>query len=100
MNPEQPPAQGPPTADSNLAHWQALGGDEVMLELLQNFYQRIQASSIAHLFPPDLEETRAKQFAFQSDIWGGPPRYRQLRGEPRMRMRHLPFRITRTDADT
>ena len=66
--------------------------------MLTDFYARIDKSTIRHLFPPDLQETIAKQFAFQSDTWGGPLRYRPWRGEPRMRMRHMPFRITREDA--
>ena len=49
--------------------WGQLGGDDVMKPLIERFYQLIDLSSIKHLFPPDLTETQAKQFAFQSEFW-------------------------------
>lgn len=78
--------------------WTSLGGDAVIAPLLDDFYARIETSAIRHLFPPDLTETRAKQFAFQSEFWGGPARYTPLRGHPRLRARHLPFAIDSTAA--
>ncbi len=75
-----------------------------MASLLADFYRRVAASPIAPLFPPGLDqpdsETFRKQFAFQSDFWGGPVRYAPWRGHPRMRMRHLPFAIDQAAADT
>jgi hemoglobin len=89
-------ASGEPAA----VDWHALGGDAVMAPLVDDFYRRIDSSPIRHLFPPDLGETRDKQFAFQSDLWGGPVRYRPWRGFPAMRARHLPFAIGRDEAAT
>lgn len=83
-----------------MSPWDQLGGDAVFLPLLRDFYARIARSAIAHLFPPDLTETQAKQFAFQSDFWGGPVRYAPWRGHPRLRARHLPFPIGRAEAET
>jgi hemoglobin len=81
-----------------MSPWDQLGGDAVLLPLLKDFYARIARSPIAKLFPPDLTETQAKQFAFQSDFWGGPVRYAPWRGHPRLRARHLPFAIGRAEA--
>ena len=80
--------------------WDSLGGDEVMQPLLEDFYQRVATSNIRALFPPDFTDTVKKQFAFQSEFWGGPPRYSSWRGFPRLRARHLPFVIRQQDADT
>lgn len=80
--------------------WDDLGGDAVMEALLRDFYRRIAGSAIARLFPPVLEETWRKQFAFQSEFWGGPPRYSPWRGHPRLRARHLPFPIGLPEAET
>ena len=92
------------TAESPPSPWEQLGGDAVMAPLLVDFYRRIAASPIAVLFPPGVgepdSETLRKQFAFQSDFWGGPVRYQPWRGHPRMRMRHLPFAIDQDAADT
>jgi hemoglobin len=80
--------------------WDAFGGDAVMSPLIHDFYARVKRSSIASLFPPDFTETEAKQFAFQSEFWGGPERYSPWRGHPRLRARHLPFPIDQAAADT
>lgn len=80
--------------------YQQLGGDAVFEPLLRDFYfSRLSASSIAHLFPPDRDETFRKQLAFQRMFWGGPDTYTPWRGHPRMRARHLPFPITQAAAD-
>ncbi len=76
-----------------MSSWDELGGDAVMEPLLRGFYARIAQSPIARLFPPELEETYRKQFAFQSEFWGGPERYTPWRGHPRLRARHMPFAI-------
>jgi hemoglobin len=82
-----------------MAMWDDLGGDAVMAPLLKDFYARVAESPIARLFPPDLDETFAKQFAFQSEFWGGPACYTPVRGHPRLRARHLPFPIRVADAE-
>jgi hemoglobin len=77
-----------------------LGGDAVMEPLLRDFYcVRLPGSPIAHLFPPEREETLRKQLAFQRMYWGGPDDYTPRRGHPRMRARHLPFPIGQAEAD-
>ena len=76
-----------------MSRYDDLGGDAVMEPLLADFYSRIATSAIAPLFPSAMAETRAKQFAFQSEFWGGPARYSPWRGHPRLRARHLPFAI-------
>jgi hemoglobin len=78
--------------------WDSLGGDAVFLPLLDDFYARIARSPIAGLFPAELAETARKQFAFQSEFWGGPVRYSPWRGHPRLRARHLPFAIDQAAA--
>ena len=84
---------------NEMTPWESLGGDAVFLPLLKDFYARISRSPIAKLFPPDLDETQQKQFAFQSEFWGGPVRYSPWRGHPRLRARHLPFAIDQAAAD-
>jgi len=80
--------------------YEQLGGDAVFEPLLRDFYfTRIVASPIAHLFPPYLAETYAKQLAFQRMYWGGRDDYTPWRGHPRMRARHLPFPIGQAEAD-
>lgn len=87
------------TGEAEASPWEQLGGDAVMEPLMADFYARIAISPIAHLFPADLAETRQKQFAFQSEFWGGPKRYSPWRGHPRLRARHIPFPIGQAEAD-
>ncbi len=78
--------------------WERFGGDAVFAPLLADFYARVAASPIRPLFPEDFAETLQKQFAFQSEFWGGPARYSPWRGHPRLRARHLPFTIGMPEA--
>jgi hemoglobin len=81
-----------------MSSYDDFGGDAVLRPLLTDFYARIAQSRIAHLFPPDRQETLEKQFAFQSEFWGGPARYSPWRGHPRLRARHMPFPIGPAEA--
>jgi hemoglobin len=42
---------------------------------------------------PDLEPARVRLQLFLEQYWGGPDSYQQLRGHPRLRMRHAVFTI-------
>ena len=57
-------------------------------------------SGAAPLYPQDDwdgAETRLRMFLEQ--YWGGPTTYSEQRGHPRLRMRHVPFRIGETERD-
>ncbi len=69
-------------------------GDENLQLLVDNFYIKVLADTrIAHLFQTDIEIVKSKQFMFLSQFLGGPPRYAETHGHPRMRMRHMPHKI-------
>lgn len=51
------------------------------------------------MYPEDLSESKRHFEMFLEQYWGGPRNYSQERGHPRLRMRHAPFRITRTARD-
>lgn len=70
-------------------------GDEKLQMLIDNFYDLIFKSDIAHLFnQTEKEVIKHKQFCFLTQFLGGPPRYIEEYGHPRMRMRHMPHKIT------
>ena len=71
-----------------------LGGQK-LFQIINRFYDRVfESPVIAHLFVNDPEEIRNKQFLFLTQFLGGPQRYTEIYGHPRMRMRHLPHKIT------
>lgn len=71
-------------------------GDENLKKLLDTFYDKVfQSDIIGPLFnQTDKETIKDKQFRFLTQFLGGPPRYNEKYGHPRMRMRHSPHKIT------
>ncbi len=51
------------------------------------------------LYPDDLAESAEHLALFLMQYWGGPPTYNELRGHPRLRMRHAPFVIGPAERD-
>ncbi len=72
-------------------------GDKKLQDLIDAFYDLIFSDErINHLFAnTPKEEIMAKQYKFLTQFFGGPPRYTQAHGHPKLRMRHLPFKITK-----
>lgn len=71
-----------------------VGGDQFFIELVDHFYDGIESDdALAHMYPADTTEARRHLAAFLVQYWGGPPAYSDKRGHPRLRMRHMPFRI-------
>lgn len=74
-----------------------LGGDAAVRKLVDRFYDLMNedkdVDTIRAMHPDDLTESRNKLYEFLSGFLGGPPLYHQNRGHPKLRMRHLPFKI-------
>jgi hemoglobin len=71
-----------------------IGGEDIIRRLVDVFYDKVALDPILRpLFPENLDEGKQWQFLFLMQFWGGPTRYAQERGHPRLRMRHMPFRI-------
>jgi hemoglobin len=72
-----------------------VGGEATFRRLVDAFYARVEQDNVLRpLFPEDLTPGKEWQFLFLMQYWGGPTRYMQERGHPRLRMRHFPFAIT------
>ena len=68
--------------------------------LVDSFYARVESDALLRpLFPDDLEPGKRWQFLFLVQFFGGPPRYAEERGHPRLRMRHGPFPINQNARD-
>src|SRR6185437_5435176 len=76
-------------------------GEEGFTNLVGAFYRRVPTDDI--LGPMyegrDLAAAEARLREFLIQRFGGPDRYSQKRGHPRLRMRHGPFRIDQTGRD-
>lgn len=71
-----------------------LMGEAAIVAMIEAFYRELEASPVRPLFPADMGAASRKSAAFFVGLLGGPPLYHQRYGNPMMRARHLPFRIT------
>jgi hemoglobin len=78
--------------------YEAVGGRDTFVRLVDRFYDGVAADPVLRgMYPADLGPPRMRMTAFLAQYWGGPRDYSELRGHPRLRKRHAPFRM---DADT
>ena len=76
--------------------YEQVGGDPFFIQLVDSFYDVVELdATLRPMYPEDLSESRRHLTLFLIQYWGGPRTYQQERGHPRLRMRHVPFRVTR-----
>ena len=70
-------------------------GEDGFDRLISAFYRQVPDDDIlAPMYPPaDMEGARQRLRDFLVGRFGGPARYIEQRGHPRLRMRHFPFAI-------
>jgi hemoglobin len=73
----------------------AVIGDEGFERLVRAFYAQVPGDDmLGPMYPPhDLAGAETRLRDFLVGRFGGPPRYIEQRGHPRLRMRHAPFAI-------
>lgn len=86
--------QAPPTV------FEAVGGQRFFDELVGRFYDAVESDPLLRpMYPEDMEASRWRLASFLAQYWGGPSRYSEKRGHPRLRMRHMPFTIGAAERD-
>jgi hemoglobin len=70
-------------------------GEDGFQRLVATFYRQVPDDDIlGPMYPPeDMEGAEERLRDFLVGRFGGPQRYMQQRGHPRLRMRHVPFAI-------
>ena len=72
-----------------------IGGHPVFAGIVERFYAIVADDPVLRPLYPEVDlgpaEVRFRMFLEQ--YWGGPRTYSDLRGHPRLRMRHAPFVI-------
>jgi hemoglobin len=83
--------------------YEELGGELVLRNLTKAFYKRMQelpdSVGILKMHGNDLSIPEEKLFLFLSGWAGGPPLFEEKYGHPRLRARHLPFQIGKSERD-
>jgi len=76
-------------------------GEEGFTRLVAAFYRRVPEDDILGRMYPEEDRKGAEQRLRDFLIYrfGGPQRYIEQRGHPRLRARHLPFRINQAARD-
>ena len=80
--------------NEQISVYEFVGGEETFQQLVDVFYAKVEADPVLRaVFPADLGPGKRWQFLFLVQYFGGPARYAQERGHPRLRMRHGPYPI-------
>ncbi len=77
-----------------------VGGMPFFVTLVEHFYDGVETDEILRpMYPEDLEPGKVHLATFLAQYWGGPALYQEIRGHPRLRMRHAPYVITKRARD-
>jgi hemoglobin len=85
------------------SQYDLLGGETGVRHLVDRFYDLMDenknVATLRAMHAKSLRVSRDKLFLFLSGWLGGPALYIEKYGHPRLRQRHLPFRITSNERD-
>jgi hemoglobin len=74
--------------------YERVGREPFFFSLVDHFYEGVESDPLLRpLYPADLKGPKRHLALFLVQYWGGPHTYSAERGHPRLRMRHLRFRI-------
>lgn len=82
---------------SDNPHYDRIGGEQKIRELVDRFYDLMDSeaavSELRQMHAKDLRVSRDKLFMFLCGWLGGPQLYIEKYGHPRLRQRHMPFAV-------
>lgn len=81
--------------------YELAGGEATFRLLVQRFYARVAGDPVLRPVYPeeDLAGATERLTLFLIQYWGGPHTYSELRGHPRLRLRHQPFAIGKAERE-
>jgi hemoglobin len=81
--------------------YEQVGGEETFRRLVHRFYEGVAEDPVLRPMYPeeDLGPAEERLTLFLIQYWGGPRTYSDQRGHPRLRMRHVPFKVDRAAHD-
>lgn len=89
--------QAPPGGDGpeQQSFYEAVGGRKTFQTIVDVFYDQVaEDADFRAMYPEeDLGPAKERLLTFLEQYWGGPRTYQEQRGHPRLRMRHMPFRV-------
>lgn len=84
-----------------VSFFEQVGGEETFHRIVARFYEEVKSDEVLlPLYPEeDLGPAEERLRLFLMQYWGGPHTYSDNRGHPRLRMRHVPFKIGPIERD-
>lgn len=81
--------------------YEEVGGHATFEAITKRFYAEVARDEILRPMYPeeDLGPAQRRLRMFLEQYWGGPHTYADERGHPRLRMRHVPYRIGPIERD-
>ncbi|KQV20596.1 MULTISPECIES: globin [unclassified Kitasatospora] len=81
--------------------FEQIGGEPTFRRLVHVFYQGVAEDELLRPMYPegDLGPAEERLTLFLMQYWGGPRTYSEERGHPRLRMRHVPFKVDQAAHD-
>jgi hemoglobin len=81
--------------------YEQVGGEDTFRRLVHRFYEGVAEDPVLRPMYPeeDLGPAEERLALFLMQYWGGPRTYSDERGHPRLRMRHMPFKVDRAAHD-
>ncbi|OSO97921.1 globin [Microbacterium sp.] len=78
-----------------MTFYDEVGGRETFAKIVSVFYREVALDPVLKPMYPedDLGPAEERLLLFLEQYWGGPSTYGETRGHPRLRMRHMPFRV-------
>jgi len=95
------PAAQPESAEPAISFYEAVGGEDTFTRLVSRFYAEVANDPLLRPVYPSRDLAAAEEHLrlFLIQYWGGPGTYSELRGHPRLRMRHVRFSIGEAERD-
>ncbi|HEY7591946.1 MAG TPA: globin [Actinophytocola sp.] len=89
------------TPENAESFYDAVGGEETFRRIIGRFYAEVANDEVLRPIYPeeDLGPAEERLRLFLMQYWGGPHTYSERRGHPRLRMRHVPFKIGPIERD-
>lgn len=80
-----------------------IGGEPVLRKICQRFYEVMntlpETKGVRDMHPENMKGSEEKLFMFLSGWLGGPNLFQERFGHPRLRARHMPFKIGKSERD-
>ena len=72
-----------------------VGGHDTFVRLVDAFYRGVATDEVLKPMYPedDLGPAAVRLTMFLEQYWGGPTTYSERRGHPRLRARHMPYKV-------